>query len=1005
MAILKFEQQAVALHIAVLGKKPSFEKIGKAAGDLERETISPDSFVGKLFSTREGMVLFSNKTNEQILNQVYTNIYKKPADPNYIKSLVNSNDSIDALVVKITSDVLYYKGFDNEVLNSQQQFVTEINAANYPAASQVAQPAAADVQAFYYVLGLVQDAPGINYYSALIASGNKTKDQVAQSFVNSKASKEMYSDSQFVTLVYSNAYLREPSKVELNNYVEKLSSNTISRGDVLLDVIKVLRNNTVAATDEKAQAQFIKATHVYHEGELPAISFQEQVSALFLAILNRGVDASGLDTWSKQLAYGVTYKDLANRVINSPEFQVKGAQLNDDAFIQRVYKSVHGVDANDAQLAVYRALGKDKASITVAIINDLRNSSALDSSIVTQQHAFEANIGNSLLYKTSANLISSANNGNASGEINTGNNHVLSNAETAVLDNINLYTNYSTLVDLKYADNLEYLSINGIANANVVLSENIIGSGVNVKVNNGNVKLDASSADDVVTFTSISNLAEQRPVVNLGKGDDKLLWNGNAKSGKDNAIQNVQADGGDGVNTLSANLLSTSNKSSFSNFQKIDLGGFVGNDGVFDSKKLHANSVGSEGYVLSKKAGNVVVTNTLYSDEKAVLEITGDAGKDSHLTFNFKDNVTNKFDLNFNGIGDDSGSLIDAGTINLVDSVVSSRTLVYVNAGTALSEVNIHSYGTGNVSNKIVLPGGDGKSNHFSTINIDGDKKIDFNTSIKDNVFLSKIDASGNTAGVNITSDLTGPKAAEGKGGWLTFFGFNKVFDTIPVVSLVSKVADGITAVASDIVRGIFSFTWFKGGDVPNAATSFEIVGTKSNDTFSIKSGTKLDVGGGKDTIILNGEKNADFSTVVNFGNDDVIRDSQSGISITSSANLASRNETGYASVKDYGFRSANNFIDFAKSAGNVILGNVLAPLSSFKDVIGIKDGQMAKVGVSSNDSGSFVLIDNNGSKSLDDGDTILFLAGVSHSDAQNFVYNQLSTPTINGVSHAPEML
>ncbi|WP_447415155.1 hypothetical protein, partial [Clostridium perfringens] len=78
----------------------------------------------------------------------------------------------------------------------------------------------------------------------------------------------------------------------------------------------------------------------------------------------------------------------------------------------------------------------DKAVIAQAIINDLRNSTATDTTTVTQQHGFEFDIGTSLLYKTAASLTATAAGGNATGTVNTGASHQISNAETAVLTNV-----------------------------------------------------------------------------------------------------------------------------------------------------------------------------------------------------------------------------------------------------------------------------------------------------------------------------------------------------------------------------------------------------------------------------------------------------------------------------------------------------------------------------------------------------------------------------------------
>ncbi|MBX9332886.1 DUF4214 domain-containing protein, partial [Serratia marcescens] len=160
--------------------------------------------------------------------------------------------------------------------------------------------------------------------------------------------------------------------------------------------------------------------------------------------------------------HGNTFTSLTTKLLTSVEFQKKGAQLTGTDFIQHVYTGVHGVAATPAQIALYSGL-TDKAAITTAIINDLRNSTATDNTTVAQQHAFEYDIGSSLVYKTAASLTTTAAGGNATGTVNTNSSHVLSNAETAVLTNVQLNANAAATVNLAFADHLANLTINGTA--------------------------------------------------------------------------------------------------------------------------------------------------------------------------------------------------------------------------------------------------------------------------------------------------------------------------------------------------------------------------------------------------------------------------------------------------------------------------------------------------------------------------------------------------------------
>ncbi len=268
MASLYFQHQASAIFYAVLGRNTDSQAYEYFGNKLESNSLSPASFVNNLIA---GTNTYTGKTDSQILAQVYTNINKTTAaDESYIQSLLNSGNDINTLVAKLITDVLYYDGFDSGTLATQQTFNAQIDTALYTAASPEAQDRAADVQAFLYALGSTRGASAINYWGTQLANGSKTSAQVAQAFVNSKAPVSLYNDSQFISLLYQNAYLREPSAAETSYFLDKLATGTTTRTDVLLVVINTLRG-TVSTIDTAAQAQFIKATHVYKTGVISSL--------------------------------------------------------------------------------------------------------------------------------------------------------------------------------------------------------------------------------------------------------------------------------------------------------------------------------------------------------------------------------------------------------------------------------------------------------------------------------------------------------------------------------------------------------------------------------------------------------------------------------------------------------------------------------------------------------------------------------------------------------------
>ncbi|EPZ5952307.1 DUF4214 domain-containing protein, partial [Serratia marcescens] len=366
--------------------------------------------------------------------------------------------SLPVILSSVINNVLNYSGFDATQLAAQDSFTNTINTILYPSVNAAAAPGAADVQGLFYVFGMGTTTDALNTYGAAIASGAQTVSDVAAAIISSRTYLSGISNSDFVARLFTNGYQRSPTQTELNQYLSELSSGT-TRAQVALEVIASLKG-TVASSDAAAQAHFNGALTVYSPGQLAGLAYQEQVSSIYLAVPGRDIDASGVDPYSKSLAAGQTFNSLISTLLASSEFQRKGAQLTGNDFVQHVYTAVHGTAATAAQLAQYSGLA-NKSLIVSAIINDLRTSVATDNATVTQQHAFEYDIGSSLLYKTAATLSVTSGGGNATGTVNTGASHTLSNAETAVLANAVLNANAASLVNLKFADHLANLTING----------------------------------------------------------------------------------------------------------------------------------------------------------------------------------------------------------------------------------------------------------------------------------------------------------------------------------------------------------------------------------------------------------------------------------------------------------------------------------------------------------------------------------------------------------------
>lgn len=987
MASLASQQQAAAIYYSVLGRTPSLTEINTYGQQLEGGTQTAAQLAQFFISSSGGTALYSGKTDSEILQIIYTREYGTAATSQQLTDFLNGN-TLSSAVSNVVSGLLNYTGSDATTLAQQTAFQNTVNTLLYPSTATAALgQGASDIQAILYVIGSTVTADAVNYFGAKINAG-MTITQVAAANVAGRSYLTSLSDDAFIARLFQYGYERAPSSAESASYLALLQGGA-TRADLVVDIIQALRG-TVAAGDLTAQQHFNSATIVYQAGHLPGLAFQEQVAAVYLGVPERGVDASGLDTWSKALAAGMSYNSLIGNLVSSAEFQRKGGQLTGNDFIQHVFTAVHGVAATTAQLATYSALGTDKGIITQAIINDLRSSTATDAATVTQQHAFEFDIGTSLLYKANANLSVTAGGGNGTGTVNTGTSHALSNAETAVLTNVVLNANAASLVNLKFADHLANLTINGTSAATVNLSDNGVNPGVAVTVNNGNVILNASSGSDNVVVTSTANIATGTAQFNLGAGNDSLHWAGNAVSGGANTVANtVKADGGTGTDSISANFITktvvtnqnalgvrtstvTSNANNFSNFEQIDLTGYIGKSvgtlittpligsptttsvttptNTFDfgltngtstvegttggtvTQNAAATNLGAQGFVISGLA-NVNVINAA-GGNAAQLEVKGDATSASTLNFTFVQNATDHFNINFDAV---SSANVNAGAISLNSS--SSALL-----GTALTTVNVASGGTGSFNNILSLAGTNAQ---VQTVNVTGDHALNLTlgsgfSNVRD------VNASTNTGGLNLDSSHAGTG------------------DGI-IVQLLNALP--LSAVTTALLTPLLNTLGLNGYQLT-------VEGTSTADSFNVLGNTTLTGGTGANIYDLKSSTSQAGVTITDFSTaKDKIVDAASGLTLSN---------TGTA-VADYGTRASDTL--------DALLGSLVGGLTT--GVVGLLGGILglsnpnsltAKVGVASvvfsgtgNNADSYVIIDNNNNHTLDANDTVIYLTGQNH--------------------------
>ncbi|CAH5864127.1 DUF4214 domain-containing protein [Klebsiella aerogenes] len=818
--------------------------------------------------------------------------------------------------------------------------------------------------------------------------GTLTEQQYVGNLIASSAGQALYAGKSSLDIlkgVYTTLYGTPPADSVLQGYLQSTDLNTA----IYTAISNLLNYNEFDSSTLASQHSLDQTLDgMMYKGYGTAawdvwsqsLAQQEQVVSAYLAIAGRSVDMSGLRGWTSTLtSSGKTFDNALGGMLSSAEFNSKGAQLTGDAFIKHIYKGVYSVDPTAQQLATYSALGSDKVAITKAILNDLRSSTATDAVTVSAQHAFEYQIGTGLIYKTGAILTTTAGGGNATGTVNTDNSHQISNAETAVLTNIQLNANSADTVNLKFADHLANLVINGNSASTINLSDNGVNPGVNVTVNNGSVILNASSGADVVTLAT--NVAVANGQFNLGNGNDSLKWTGNATTGANTVSTSIRADGGAGVDTISANLITknvavtssglggvnktftvTTNTNQFSNFEKLDLAGYIGKASV-DNGSTAANhtfdfgiltgkassessvtgiintvvqptatsTIGSQGFVLSGYADQVHVINAA-GGTSAQLEVTGDATSTSSVDITFLQNATDHFNVNFTAT---SNSDINAGSLALN----SSNSVL----GTSLTTLNIGSGGTGNFANSISLAG---TSSQVQTINVTGDHLLNLTVGTGYGN-LETINASANSAGLNLEANVGGT----GKG----------------ILYQLLTILPG-----SAVTTTLITLLGLDGGH------NLTVQGTGAADTFKVLGNTVVSGGNGANLYQLKASTINSGVTISDFNSGkDSIFDTTSGLTIN--------NDATHTQVADYGVRTTDVVDALLGTLVGGVVGGVVGLLGQILGIGGTGD-LTSKVGVASvvwtdnsHEASNYLIIDNNNDHTLDANDTVVYLNGQTH--------------------------
>ncbi|WP_122289878.1 DUF4214 domain-containing protein, partial [Serratia plymuthica] len=693
----------------------------------------------------------------------------------------------------------------------------------------------------------------------------------------------------------------------------------------------------------------------YKDPEVINVSIDDQnlLAMAYISILGRGIDAQGFNAYFGGLTsntHGIDY--ILNDIIVSKEAVNLAGSLYGADFLNHTFKKLINRDATTQELYLLDSnsrVGSLKNAIDYVMTS--KNITLKEKAFLTQ------NIGDSLVFdknviaeiQSDGGLLSSANTGKA---------HILSAIEMTAIVNLTIHSEGKEKIDLSQAKNLSTVKIVGSQDVELVLYPSI-----NPIVIDASNYFEGTNGNDIKILTDIT--AATHGWLNLKAGDDSLLWFGPVDD-IHQPSKFIIADGGDGIDKLSANFfikpqpsdssyVKSPNSDNFKNFEKIDFGGYTGEFNFYwtDIKN---------GFSLSEKANNVIVKK-IDKESALSLDITGSATSQSNIKF-IIDGIQNdsmgrksNFEIHFNS---KSGGYIDGGAITLETTQISE-----LPGYKSLSFITINSDGLiGNV-NKIKIEdsslasgneGGDAK------INILGHNKIELTLS---DVSLGKegmdkiIDASENSGGLTLHSDY-----------WVN--------EGMKLRWLGSDLKDA---------SGYDVNTYITDGHyIP---TPLNVIGTNNNDLFDVARGTMITSGSGDDLIKMNSASNG-YVRVTDFDlNHDALRFGET-------VNLSAKESI---SVADYGIHT---FDEIGSSWIEVFINNDFSNDSIISSIISLA-GPLDAVGVLSlkgqdGKVNSFIINDVNKNHVFDAQDSYFMLDNQNHQElVQGLKYDPVIE--VNGAS------
>jgi len=274
--------------------------------------------------------LYDNKDlpNDEFVKKLYETLLGQTPDQKTIDDLANKLKNAQITREELYYDVITSDDFKNKIKNEN---INNAFEGDEDQEKEKIHKISQFVKRFYtQLLERTPEEGGYNYWEQKLANKDLSAKDIAKQFFNSQEFKSKnLSDEDFVKTVYKVIMGREADQGGVDYWTQKLKEGT-SRDQVVNEFLNAKEFENLAKDYDIEAKDPVK----------------EFIERFYTKALQRDADPNGSEYWSKELKSAQkTAKEVAKQFFNSKEFKSKN--LSDEEFIQTVYQTLMGRDADE----------------------------------------------------------------------------------------------------------------------------------------------------------------------------------------------------------------------------------------------------------------------------------------------------------------------------------------------------------------------------------------------------------------------------------------------------------------------------------------------------------------------------------------------------------------------------------------------------------------------------------------------------------------------------------